>query len=136
MLYLRLTFETYLVFSYVHHRVSFAAFLVGLLTMVFICLVDDAKLPKIAKIGDCPWYLFIGGVLGGIYKTAAIILAPRIGFATFHIAAVSGQVCVSHTSVQNNHPFVLHFPVYISHTILYIFFSYNTFSKVDCWGIV
>lgn len=68
------------------------SFLVGLLTMVFICLVDDAKLPKIAKIGDCPWYLFIGGVLGGIYKTAAIILAPRIGFATFHIAAVSGQL--------------------------------------------
>ena len=41
------------------------SFAIGLLTMIFICLVDEAKLPQMSDIKRCPWYFFIGGVLGG-----------------------------------------------------------------------
>lgn len=70
------------------------SFIIGLLTMIFIiCFVDSSRLPRLEDLRGCPWYYFVGGILGGSYKTAAIVLAPRIGFATFHIAAVAGQVC-------------------------------------------
>jgi transporter family-2 protein len=68
------------------------SFLVGLASMIFVCILDNKQLPTVSKFGDSQWYLFTGGILGGAYKTTAIILAPRIGFATFHIAAVAGQL--------------------------------------------
>ena len=79
------------------------SFLVGLLTMIVICLIDEAPLPRMDKFRNCPWYCFIGGVLGGTYKTAAMVLAPCVGFTTFHIAAMAGQVCYFFLSIKLLH---------------------------------
>lgn len=69
------------------------SYVFGLATMVLISLAEGADLPGGEQFRNVPRYAFIGGLLGGSYKTTAIILAPKVGFATFHIAAVAGQVC-------------------------------------------
>lgn len=42
-----------------------------------------------------PWYAYCGGPLGAVYVTAAILLAAKLGFATFQLAVTFGQLLSS-----------------------------------------
>ncbi|MCY1237960.1 putative inner membrane exporter, YdcZ [compost metagenome] len=42
-----------------------------------------------------PWWIWIGGAAGVIYMTAALLLAPKLGAASFIVAVIAGQMAVS-----------------------------------------
>ncbi|HHQ9770913.1 EamA-like transporter family protein, partial [Pseudomonas aeruginosa] len=42
-----------------------------------------------------PWWSWLGGLFGAAYLTVAILVAPRLGAATFIACVVAGQMLVS-----------------------------------------
>ena len=70
-------------------------FLVGGAVLVMINLFIKAPFPDWPAIKSIPTYLFIGGVLGAIFVSMAIILIPRIGVANTLGAALVGQLIMS-----------------------------------------
>ncbi|HEY9815732.1 MAG TPA: DMT family transporter, partial [Candidatus Obscuribacterales bacterium] len=74
---------------------SVFSFCVGLAVSMLICLVH--KFPRqgiwpVHGFKAIPWYAYTGGVLGAGFVTSAIYLAPELGFATFQLAVVAGQL--------------------------------------------
>jgi transporter family-2 protein len=52
------------------------SFAVGTVALVGITLVSGEGFGRIGEIGGLPWYYLIGGLLGAVYVTTALI-APR-----------------------------------------------------------
>jgi transporter family-2 protein len=42
-----------------------------------------------------PWWIWTGGVAGVVYVTAALLLAPKMGAASFVVAVIGGQMVAS-----------------------------------------
>ncbi|WP_395450988.1 DMT family transporter [Aminobacter sp. UC22_36] len=42
-----------------------------------------------------PWWIWIGGAAGVVYVTAALLLAPKMGAASFIVAVIGGQMVAS-----------------------------------------
>ncbi len=74
---------------------AFISFFVGTLTLFVLNVLMRAELPPKAIIAEIPLYLFIGGVIGAIYVSSAIILIPKIGVATMLGASIGGQMIVA-----------------------------------------
>lgn len=80
-----------------HHPLQAALvnFLVGGFILVIINLLIKAPIPDWSTIKLVPVYLLIGGVLGAIFVSMAIILIPKIGVANTLGAALVGQLIMS-----------------------------------------
>ncbi|RWX74767.1 DMT family transporter [Neorhizobium lilium] len=50
---------------------------------------------SVAGLADQPRWIWIGGVIGVIYISAALILAPKLGAASFMTAVIAGQILAS-----------------------------------------
>ncbi|UNM96355.1 DMT family transporter [Ignatzschineria rhizosphaerae] len=68
-------------------------FVVG--SVILGLLVLFAGKGNIGKITKLPKWMLMGGVLGTIYLTIIIILAPRLGLAITMIGVVAGQLLAS-----------------------------------------
>ncbi|AGT10784.1 DMT family transporter [Paracoccus aminophilus] len=51
--------------------------------------------PHLAALAGQPKWIWIGGVAGVIYITAALLLAPKLGAASFMTAVIAGQILAS-----------------------------------------
>ncbi|MFO6133911.1 DMT family transporter, partial [Pseudomonas aeruginosa] len=58
-------------------------------------LLVRVPLPATASLGGAPWWSWLGGLFGAAYLTVAILVAPRLGAATFIACVVAGQMLVS-----------------------------------------
>jgi len=70
---------------------ALVSFSVGLITIVLVAVVHRPSL-KGVRIREAPWYAYTGGLLGPVYVVTAILLSPVLGFATFQLAAITGQL--------------------------------------------
>ena len=48
-----------------------------------VSLLLRVPLPATASLGGAPWWSWLGGLFGAAYLTVAILVAPRLGAATF-----------------------------------------------------
>ena len=48
-------------------------------------------LPSASKLGQAPWWVWIGGALGAFYVAASIVTAPKLGAAQLVALVVAGQ---------------------------------------------
>jgi transporter family-2 protein len=71
------------------------SFIVG--TLFLIALLPFAARAEIgwSNVWSFPPWLWLGGVLGAIYITAAIVLTPKIGVGALVALAIAGQVTAS-----------------------------------------
>lgn len=67
-------------------------FLVGAVFLTGINLLFKTQVPDWEQVKTAPWYLFLGGVLGGIFVSALIFFIPKIGVTTVLAAAIAGQL--------------------------------------------
>lgn len=86
--------------------VSFAVGTIALLLYTFGFHISGASV-NVAM--QTPWYLWIGGLLGAVYLTATIILAPLLGAATMIGLIVAGQMLAS---ITLDHFGLVGFPVH------------------------
>lgn len=54
-----------------------------------------APAPLTAQLAHAPWWVWTGGIGGVIYISAALILTPRMGAASFIVCVVAGQMLSS-----------------------------------------
>jgi transporter family-2 protein len=65
---------------------------VGVCCVAFYMLVKRDPVPDFSKVGEVPWWGWIGGLCGAAYGLAAVILASQMGAATLTALVVTGQL--------------------------------------------
>lgn len=87
-------------------QASFVSFCVGSLILFVLNLIFRVPLPSFQTIVRIPLNLWIGGALGVIYVTSAILFIPIVGTTTFLSAVIAGQLIMSlfidHYGILNN----------------------------------
>jgi transporter family-2 protein len=76
-------------------QASLISFSVALLFLAILMLFYGIKVPTLQTLGEIPWYLYTGGLLGVIYVTTALVLIPRVGVANVILAIFVGQMLIS-----------------------------------------
>ena len=76
-------------------RAAFVSFVVGSLVLLVAAALVFKPLPSGGRLGDAPWWVWIGGALGAFYVAASIVTAPRLGAATLIALVVAGQALAS-----------------------------------------
>ncbi len=74
---------------------SLISFAVGTLVLLVYSAALRPELPGLSSLAAAPWWVWWGGLLGGVFVTAAAAFAPRLGAATFISVTIAGQVLVS-----------------------------------------
>jgi bacterial/archaeal transporter family-2 protein len=72
-------------------RAAFVSFLVGTLVLLVAAALVFKPLPSAGKLGNAPWWVWIGGALGAFYVAASIVTAPKLGAAQLVALVVAGQ---------------------------------------------
>jgi bacterial/archaeal transporter family-2 protein len=72
--------------------ISFLVGTAGLAALVFLMRAPATFRPA---WDATPWWYWVGGLIGGVYVVASIVLAPRLGAATMVAAIVAGQMIAS-----------------------------------------
>lgn len=68
------------------------SFAVGLVGIAAFALVSRVRAPASEELASLPAWAWTGGLLGAVYVTSVIFLAPRLGIATTMSLAVAGQL--------------------------------------------
>jgi transporter family-2 protein len=71
---------------------AFISFAVGLAALGAWLLASRARPPGMGALGAAPAWAWSGGVIGAVYVTATILLAPRLGLAATLALSVTGQM--------------------------------------------
>jgi transporter family-2 protein len=74
-------------------QASLVSFLVGTALLVLFCVLGRWPWPAIPALAALPKWSWIGGALGVVFVTGAIILAPRLGATTLVGCVIAGQLC-------------------------------------------
>jgi transporter family-2 protein len=71
---------------------AFISFAVGLAALGAWLVASRTRPPGMAELGAAPGWAWSGGVIGAVYVTATILLAPRLGLAAMLALSVAGQM--------------------------------------------
>ncbi|GGG66354.1 hypothetical protein GCM10011415_11420 [Salipiger pallidus] len=71
---------------------TLASLVVSALCILPVLMILRVPLPTVAGLAGQPKWIWIGGIAGVIYVTAAILLMPKLGAASFMIAVIAGQM--------------------------------------------
>lgn len=68
---------------------------VSAVCVIPVMIALRVSMPTVANLAAQPKWVWIGGVTGVIYITAALLLAPKLGAASFMTAVIAGQILAS-----------------------------------------
>jgi transporter family-2 protein len=72
---------------------SLVSFFIGALAlMIYIVAFQPSSFGSISNLDGASWYKWTGGILGALFVTMVIIIAPRIGSANMVALIVAGQI--------------------------------------------
>lgn len=74
---------------------AFSSFLIGTIALAAVAIAVRSPVPDLRTLGTAPAWQWLGGLLGAVYITGAVVLAPRLGAATMIAAVVAGQMVAS-----------------------------------------
>lgn len=83
--------------QYVHspYQAAFFSFVVGALVLGVLVMVQQTIRPSFQELLNIPAWLWLGGFLGAFAVSTSVIIAPRLGAASFTIVVVCGQLIMS-----------------------------------------
>jgi transporter family-2 protein len=76
-------------------RAAFVSFLLGTLILLLVSALVFKPLPSWTRLGEAPWWVWVGGALGAFYVAGSIVSAPKLGAATLIALVVAGQALAS-----------------------------------------
>lgn len=88
---------------------TLASFVIGTLVLVPYIGLTGIRWPSLAQLAAPSLWMWTGGILGAVYVTATIVLAPRLGAATMIGLIIAGQIFAS---LFLDHFGLLGFPVH------------------------
>ncbi|WP_462325546.1 DMT family transporter [Desulfoplanes sp.] len=74
---------------------SFISFAVGTLALLVWCLVFRFSFPTLHTVTHVPWWYWTGGLLGAMFVTVTVIVAPRLGAVNMLTYLIAGQMLAS-----------------------------------------
>lgn len=74
---------------------ALANFTVGMLVLAGVALALRVPAPSVAKLGEAPWWAWLGGLSGATVVTAGLIAAPRLGATLLVGCLLAGQLLSS-----------------------------------------
>lgn len=60
-----------------------------------VMVLAKVEIPTLSNLAQAPRWIWIGGIIGVIYITSALMLAPKLGAAGFIMAVIAGQMLAS-----------------------------------------
>ena len=76
-------------------RATLVSFVVGTLALAAAMLVVARGWPSVDRLGDAPWWVWLGGLLGAFYVLGSVVTAPKLGAATLVAVILAGQAVAS-----------------------------------------
>jgi bacterial/archaeal transporter family-2 protein len=71
------------------------SFLVGTLVLVLVASVSNRGLGTITSAGRAPWWALVGGILGAVYVTVALVTVRTLGVSGLTAIVVTGQLAIA-----------------------------------------
>ncbi len=71
------------------------SFLVGTLVLLAIAAFVHGGLGQLGKIGRAPWWALVGGLLGAVYVTVALVAVRTLGASGLAAVVITGQLAIS-----------------------------------------
>jgi bacterial/archaeal transporter family-2 protein len=72
-----------------------ASFLVGTAALVLILLVARGGIGGLSQIGRVPWWALVGGLLGAVYVSVALVAVRTLGASGLTAVVIGGQLVIS-----------------------------------------
>lgn len=74
---------------------AFISFVVGTLALLVYVVASGTPFGNIVSAKEAPPIVWIGGLLGAFFVTAAVVLVPRLGVAMTFSLIIAGQMLVT-----------------------------------------
>lgn len=74
---------------------TLVSLLISIAVLIPVMVAFRLPLPSPAAAFKGPWWIWIGGLGGVLFLTAALLLAPKLGAASFMVSVIVGQLLVS-----------------------------------------
>jgi transporter family-2 protein len=71
------------------------SFLVGTVALVLIAAIVHGGLGNLAHVGQAPWWAWVGGLLGAVYVTVALVAVRTLGASGLSAAVIAGQLGIA-----------------------------------------
>jgi bacterial/archaeal transporter family-2 protein len=71
------------------------SFLVGTAVLLLIAAFVRGGLGSLGQVGKVPWWALIGGLLGAVYVTVALIAVRTLGASGMTAVVITGQLVIS-----------------------------------------
>jgi transporter family-2 protein len=71
------------------------SFLVGTLVLVLVAAFVRGGLGNLGHVGRAPWWALIGGLLGAVYVTVALVAVRTLGASGLTAVVITGQLAIS-----------------------------------------
>jgi bacterial/archaeal transporter family-2 protein len=71
------------------------SFLVGTIALVLLTSFWQGGLGQLSSVGKAPWWTLVGGLLGAIYVTVALVAVRSLGAAALTAVVIGGQLAIS-----------------------------------------
>jgi transporter family-2 protein len=71
------------------------SFLVGTVVLVLVASFVRGGLGTLAHVGRAPWWALIGGLLGAVYVTVALVAVRTLGASGLTAVVITGQLAIS-----------------------------------------
>jgi bacterial/archaeal transporter family-2 protein len=71
------------------------SFFVGTVALVLILLIARGGLGSVGQIGRVPWWALIGGLLGAVYVSVALVAVRTLGASGLTAVVITGQLVIS-----------------------------------------
>ena len=75
-------------------RAALISFAVGTLGLLVVTLAAFRAWPS-ERVGDAPWWVWAGGLLGAFYVLGSIVAAPKLGAVALFGFILAGQAAAS-----------------------------------------
>jgi transporter family-2 protein len=76
-------------------RATLVSFVVGTVALLAATLVFVRGWPGGERLGEAPWWVWLGGLLGAFYVLGSVVTAPKLGAATLVAVILAGQAVAS-----------------------------------------
>lgn len=76
-------------------QAALLSFLVGTIALAAMVFFQPAEKPNLDTLQQIPWFLWLGGCLGGYAISVSIYTAPKLGFLTLSGLIIFGQIATS-----------------------------------------
>ena len=71
------------------------SFIVGTIALVLITVLVGGGFGDVGEARHLPWYYLVGGILGAVYVTTALVAVRELGAGGVTAATIAGQLTLS-----------------------------------------